>query len=63
MITPYAGCAERVPGCHPSCERYAAWRRGYDALRCREKRNDDADAYCTEWISRRARYVHRHRRK
>ena len=31
MDGPCYNCAERRVGCHAGCERYQAWRQGYDA--------------------------------
>lgn len=31
MDGPCYNCPERRVGCHSGCERYQAWRQGYDA--------------------------------
>ena len=31
MDGPCYNCPERRVGCHSGCERYQAWRKGYDA--------------------------------
>ncbi|MDO4281336.1 MAG: hypothetical protein Q4C56_06865 [Peptococcaceae bacterium] len=42
---PCKDCAERVSGCHASCEKYCEWKTHHDAARDARRADTDYNAF------------------
>lgn len=51
---PCIECKDRSATCHAACERYAAWKKGYNAEK--EKIQKEKNAVTDEWSYKKDRY-------